>query len=113
MSSDTLKGLSWELLCLGTPRSVITAIWAAVQSRHRVAGLTTPIYSFGEFAAWTRCLARLVGRPTALLFPVHRLLVAAMLHFRDLSVRDDRDRLMVALATICCLRVSELLALQI
>ena len=113
MSSDTLKGLSWELLCLGTPRSVITAIWAAVQNRHRVAGLTPPIHGFGEFAAWTRCLARLVGRPTALLFPVHRLLVATMLRFRGLSVRDDRDRLMVALATICCLRVSELLALQV
>ncbi len=36
-----------------------------------------------------------------------------MLRFRDLSVRDDRDLLMVALATIFCLRVSELLALQI
>ncbi len=65
------------------------------------------------FGVHVRVWARLVGRPTALLFPVHRLLVAAMLRFRDLSDRDDRDRLMVALATICCLRVSELLALQI
>jgi hypothetical protein len=75
--------------------------------------LPPPIYCFGEFAAWTRCLARLVGRLTSLLFPVHRLLVAAMLRFLDLSVLDDRDLLMVALTPICCLRVSELLALQI
>ena len=113
MSTDTLKGLSWELLCMGTPRSVITAIWAAVQHRHRVAGLVPPISGFGEFSAWTRCLAGLVGRPTALLFPVHRLMVIAMLRARPTAARDNRDRLMVALATICCLRVAELIALQV
>ena len=113
MSTDILKALSWELLCMGTPRSVITAIWAAVQNRHRVAGLQTPIYGFGEFSAWTRCLARLVGRPTALLFPVHRILVARMLRLHPDALRDERDRLMVALATICCLRVAELVALQV
>jgi hypothetical protein len=113
MSTDTLKALTWELLCMGTPRSVITAIWAAVQHRHKVSGLLPPITGFGEFSAWTRCLAGLVGRPTALLFPVHRLLVAAMLRWRPDLARDNRDRLMVALATICCLRVAELVALQL
>lgn len=113
MNTDTLKGLSWELLCMGTSRSVITAIWAAVQHRHRTAGLPPPISGLGEFSAWTRCLAGLVGRPTALLFPVHRLLVAAMLRARPDAARDNRDRLMVALATICCLRVAELIALQV
>ena len=103
MSTDTLKGLSWELLCMGTPRSVIIAIWASIQNRHRVAGLAPPIQGFGEFSAWTRCLACLVGRPTALLFPVHRILVARMLLSRPALIRDERDRLMVALATICCL----------
>jgi hypothetical protein len=72
-----------------------------------------PIHGFGEFSAWTRCLARLVGRPTALLFPVHRILVARMLRLHPDSLRDERDRLMVALATICCLRVAELVALQV
>ena len=113
MHTDTLKALTWELLCLGTPRSVITAIWAAIQHRHKSAHLPPPIYGFGEFSAWTRCLARLVGRPSALLFPVHRLLVAAMLCMRPDADRDNRDRLMVALATICCLRVAELVALQL
>ena len=113
MRTDILKALTWELLCLGTPRSVITAIWAAVQHRHKTAHLHPPIYGFGEFSSWTRCLSRLVGRPSALLFPVHRLMVAAMLRMRPDSDRDNRDRLMVALATICCLRVSELIALQL
>jgi hypothetical protein len=113
MRTDILKALTWELLCLGTPRSVITAIWAAVQHRHKTAHLHPPIYGFGEFSSWTRCLSRLVGRPSALLFPVHRLMVVAMLRMRPDSDRDNRDRLMVALATICCLRVSELIALQL
>lgn len=113
MHTDTLKALTWELLCLGTPRSVITAIWAAVQHRHKLAQLRPPIFGFGEFSAWTRCLSRLVGRPSALLFPIHRLLVVAMLRSRPDLDRDNRDRLMVALATICCLRVSELIALQL
>jgi hypothetical protein len=113
MTSDTLKGLSWELRCMGTPRSVITAIWAAIQHRHKTAGFLPPIQGFGEFSAWTRCLVRLVRRPTALLFPVHRIFVSIMRRWRPAHVRDDQDRLMVALATICCLRVAELVALQV
>ena len=113
MSPDTLKALTWELLCMGTSRSVITAIWSAIQSRHRVAGLPPPITGPGEFSAWRRCLATLVGRPSALLFPVHRLIVADLLRMRPGSLRGNRDRLMVALATICCLRVAELVALQV
>ena len=113
MHVNTLKALTWELLSLGTSRSVITGIWSSVQNRHRVAGLATPISGAGEFSAWVRCLSSLVGRPTALLFPVHRNLVAEMLRWRTPSARDNRDRLMVALATICCLRVAELVALQV
>ena len=39
MHTDILKALTWELLCLGIPRSVISAIWAAVQHRHKTAHL--------------------------------------------------------------------------
>jgi hypothetical protein len=100
MPTDILKAITWELLCMGTPRSVITAIWASIQNRHRVAGLHPPIYGFGEFSAWTRCLSSLLGRPSALRFPIHRSLVALLLRLRPASLRDNRDRLMVALATI-------------
>jgi hypothetical protein len=72
--------------------------------------LPPPIQGLGEFSTWTRYLARLVGRPTAILYPVHCILVAAMLRMQPGLVRDDRDRLIVALATICCLRVAKLVA---
>ena len=113
MPTDILKAFTWELLCMGTSRSVIIAIWSSIQNRHKVAGLKPPIIGAGEFSAWTRCLASLVGRPTALLFPVHRLIIAALLGSRPCLLRDQRDRLMVCLATICCLRVAELAALQV
>ena len=113
MHTDILKAITWELLCMGTPRSVITAIWAAVQNRHKCAGLLPPIYGFGEFTAWTRCLSSLVGRPSSLIFPIHRILVVKLLRMRPVGLRDARDRLLIALATICCLRVSEVAALQI
>jgi hypothetical protein len=105
MSTNTLKALSWELLCMGTPRSVIASIWSAIQNRHRTAGFTAPISGFGEFSAWTRCLTSLVGKPSALLFPVHRILVAAMLRIRPDSFRDNRDRLMVASRQFVVLRL--------
>ena len=113
MHTDLLKALTWELLCMGTSRAVITAIWAAIQNRHRAAGMIPPIHGFGEFAAWTRCISTLMGRPSALRFPIHRVLVAALLRLRPEGLRDTRDRLLIALATICCLRVAEAAALQI
>ena len=63
-------------------------------------------------SAWTHCLSSLLGRPSAFRFPSHHSLVVLLLRLRPTSLRDIRDRLMVALATICCLRVSELVALQ-
>ena len=113
MPTDVLKALTWELLCMGTSRSVITAIWSAIQNRHKCAGLPPPIHGFGEFTAWSRCLSGLLGKPSALLFPIHRLLVAALLRMRPDGLRDNRDRLLIALATICCLRVAEVASLQV
>ncbi len=97
---------------MGTPRAVITATWAAIQNRQRVAGSYLPIYGFGEFSAGTRCLSSLLGRPSALSFPIHRSLVIRLRHLRPLSLRDNRDWLMVDLNTICCRRVAKLAALQ-
>ena len=113
MPTDILNALTWELLCMGTTRSVIVAIWAAVQHRHKCAGLPPPIAGLVEFTTWIRCLAGLLGKPSALLFPIHRTLLAALLRLRPCGLRDNRDRRLIALATICCLRVAEVAALQI
>ena len=113
MATSTLQALTMDLLGLRTPRSVILAIWSAVQNRHRGAGLRTPIRGHNEFSAWTRLLASLQGAPRPLLYPIHRTMVQRLLAWRPQSVADNRDRLATSLATICCLRVAELRALRV
>ena len=113
MSTPTLQALTMDLMGLRTPRSVIIAIWSAIQNRHRGAGLPTPIRGPNEFSTWTRLLGSLQGAPRPLIFPVHRSMVQRLLAWRPASLADNRDRLATCLATICCLRVSELRALRI
>jgi integrase len=113
MSTTTLKALTMDLIGLQTPRSVILAIWSAIQNRHRGAGLRTPIHGPNEFSAWSRLLASLQGAPRPLLYPIHRSMVHRLLAWRTSSLADNRDRLATCLATICCLRVAELRSLRI
>ena len=113
MTSDTLKALTMDLIGLKTPRSVILAIWSAIQNRHRGAGLRPPIHGPNEFSAWSRLLASLQGAPRPLLHPIHRSMVHRLLAWRSTSLADNRDRLATCLATICCLRVAELRALRV
>jgi hypothetical protein len=35
MSLDTLKALTWDLLCFAVPSSQIKLVWKSVQARHR------------------------------------------------------------------------------
>ena len=113
MRTSTLKAFTMDLMGLSTPRSVILAIWSAVQNRHRIAGYKTPINGPGEFSAWTRMLASLQGAPRPLLFPIHKTMIHKLLAWRPASVLDNRDRLATCLATITCLRVAELIALRV
>ncbi len=103
--------LTWELLCLGTPRSVITAICAAIQQRPCQS--TASVNSRPGLANGP---ASITGPPTPLQFPIHGSLVASLLRLRPLSLLDNRDLLLIALnsvVTIHCLQVSEVAALLI
>jgi integrase len=113
MSPPTLQALTMDLMGLRTPRSVIIAVWSAIQNRHRCAGLPTPIQGPNEFSSWTRVLGSLQGAPRPLIFPIHRSMVQRLLAWRPSTLADNRDRLATCLATICCLRVSELRALRV
>ena len=112
MNRDTLKALSWDFLMMGASRSQIVAVWSAVQSRHMSFGFDPPIQRRGEFTIWTRSLGHIMGRPMALKLPIHRSIVARLLRWHPERVAVDRDRLLTVLATIACLRVSEVARLQ-
>jgi len=113
MSRDTLKALSWDLIAFRTSRSQIVAVWCAISERHRHFGLTPPIHERGEFSTWCRAIASITGRPLSLKLPVNKHIVRWLLAWRPTKVGEHRARLLTALATIACLRVSEVAALQV
>ena len=62
MRTDTLKALSWGLLCLGTPQSGHHRhLGRHPEPPQDGTGLARPSPVSGKFSAWTRCLSRLVG----------------------------------------------------
>ena len=113
MDVATLKALMWDFMCAGSSHSMLSALMAAVQSRHRYYGTPPPILGRGEYRAWSRCLACVMGRPLSLKLPIHKSVVAFLLGWRPASLADNRDRLLTSLATIACLRISEVAALQV
>ena len=113
MSRDTLKALTWDLVSFVTSHSAIRAVWGAVNARHRLFGYTPPLNERLEFTAWTRSLGCVMGRPLSLKLPIHKTVVAWLLRWRPEGVVDNRARLVTALATLACLRVSEVARLQV
>ena len=113
MSVDTLKAITWNLIVHAASRSLILAVWAAIQSRHSMYHLTPPIVGRGEYSAWVRTLSTITGRPLSLKLPIHRSIVAWLLRARPATVAQHRALLLTALATIACLRVSEVARLQV
>ena len=62
--------------------------------------------------AWKRSIASVTGRPLSLKLPIHRTIVVRLLAWRPTQVAWNRARLATALATIACLRISEVAHLQ-
>ena len=113
MRRDTLKALSMDLILFATSHSSIRAVWGAVNARHRLFGFTPPLNERLEFSAWVRSLGCIMGRPLSLKLPIHKSVVVWLLQWRPDHVAANRNRLMAALATLACLRVSELARLQV
>ena len=60
-----------------------------------------------------RAISCVVGRPLAQKLPVHKSIVRTLLAWRPTGVADNRCRLLTAVATVACLRVSEVTALPV
>ena len=113
MTADTLKALTWDVLCAGASRSYLHALWSAVQARHRYYGQAPPITGRGEFQAWSRAISCVMGRLLSLKLPIHKSIVALLLVCRPTTLGDNCDRLITALASLACLRVLETAAPQV
>jgi hypothetical protein len=113
MTRHTLEALTWDLVSFATSRSLIASVWSAIQARHKLFDIQPLLDRRGEFAAWERSISCILGRPLSLKLPIHKTVVARLLRWRPAGLADNRRRLMAALATLACLRVSELCRLQV
>jgi hypothetical protein len=113
MDRDALKALAWDFLVMGASRSQIIATWVAVQARHSAHGFDPPIQRRGEFTIWARSLGHVMGRPMSLKLPIHRSTIRWLLLWHPAGVAVDRDRLLTVIATLACMRVSEVTRLQV
>ena len=113
MSTDTLEALTWDLVTHAASASLIETLWHAIQACHPQYHPTPPIDGRGELTAWKRSIASVTGRPLSLKLPIHRTVVVRLLAWRPTQVAWNRARLATALATIACLRISEVAHLQV
>ena len=113
MTRHTLKAITWDLVSFATSRSLVSSVWSAIQARHKFFGFNPPLDRRGEFAAWEHSISCIMGRPLSLKLPIHKSVVTWLLRWRPDGVADNRRRLMATLATLACLRVSELCRLQV
>jgi hypothetical protein len=112
MSESTLKALATELLALQCSGSYVTTIVGAVLDRHRRLSLPAPLSDKHKLSRLYKGLLKVTGTPRRLKFPIQKEHIVAVLLSRPSSIAQIRDKLMVALMTICCLRVSEAVELQ-
>ena len=115
MSTDTLKALTWDLITHAASASLIEAVWYAIQARHRQSSQAAH-----RRAGAADCMEVLdrVGHRSTLVSQAshppadHRTIVVRLLAWRPTQVAWNRARLATALATIACLRISEVAHLQ-
>jgi hypothetical protein len=96
MSLDTLKVLTWDLVCFAVLSSQIELVWKSVQSRHRQFQLRQPLCEANQYSSWVRMLGSIRGRPLALKLPIHRWLLA----WRPSALAAHRARLLTVVATL-------------
>jgi hypothetical protein len=113
MSLETLKALTWDLVCFAVPTSQVELVWKAVQARHRQFHLPPPLCEANQFSSWAKMLGAIRGRPVALKLPIQKATVRWLLAWRPATLAAHRARLLTAVATLGCLRVNEVARLQV
>jgi len=113
MSLETLKALTWDMVCFAVPSSQVEMVWRAVQARHRQYQLRPPLHEANEYASWAKMLGSIRGRPLKLKYPIQKGTVRWLLAWRPDTLAAHRARLLTTVATLACLRVNEVALLQV
>jgi len=113
MPLDTLKALTWDMVCFAVPSSQIELVWKSVQARHRQFQLRQPLCEANQYSSWVKMLGSIRGRPLALKLPIQKATVRWLLAWRPTTLAAHRARLLTAVATLACMRVNEVARLQV
>jgi hypothetical protein len=116
MLLDTLKALTWDLVCFAFPSSQIKLVWKSVQARHLHFQLRQPLCKANQYASWVKMLGSVNGRPLALNLPVQKVTERWLLAWRPTSLAAHRERLLTVVtvvATLACMRVNKVARLQV
>ena len=108
MSLETLKALTWDMVCFAVPSSQVELVWRAIQARHRQHKLRQPLFELNQYSLWVKMLGSVRGRPLNLKFPIQKHTVRWLLAWRPATMAAHRARLLTAVATLACLRVNKL-----
>jgi integrase len=107
-----IKGYLWFLLQSGYRPGTITIRLYSIIDRHLRFRLPFP-YHQKEIKAWTKAFERLCGVPRRDKLAITSTHLKAVLSTPRSTLRDIRDITIVALGTVCALRVSELIELDV
>ena len=56
MSLETLKALTWDMVCFAVPSSQVELVWRAIQARHRQHQLRQPLFELNQYSLWVKML---------------------------------------------------------
>jgi integrase len=110
--AHVLKGYLWFLLQAGYKPGTITLRIYAIVDRHRAFGLPFP-YLQRDLKSWIKAFERLCGVPRRDKLAVTASHLKCILSIPRTTLRQIRDVSIVALGTLCALRVSELTELDV
>ena len=111
-SQRLLKAYLWNLLQLGYKPGSITLHMCAILDRHRLFGKPFPV-TRDLFRRWNKAFTRILGTPRNDKLAINATVLKALLRLPRLSLKHVRDVAMVALGTVCALRVRELCELDL
>jgi hypothetical protein len=111
-SQRLLKAFLWNLLQLGYKPGSITLHMCAILHRHRTFGKPFPV-SGSTFKNWTKAFARVLGNPRQDKLAINATILKAILRLPRATLKDLRDAALVALGTVCALRVREICELDV
>jgi hypothetical protein len=112
MSPAVMRALLWESITIGASKSVLKAMLDAILSRHRDAGLPSPLAGNMTYSQLFNCVGRLLGKQQKHKFPITRLMVCDALRLRPTTPSQFRNKMILVVGTLGIMRPGEITAAQ-